>query len=381
MLTSKERITRQARGQDVDRVPTLGGWIGGARILASIAGITIDEYLADPEAGVIRAHLALGVDGMIQPIVPRSAEQVRTGHVLDEAFADVEPEALVRRAAELPDNERQLLATFDRAAEEQRYRRYLENALANWRGIVPIPNFWEIGGHFPLYSEFGYTAFLSACALYPQAVGHIWSAKSLHSRERARILAGLYRELDLVPLMFCGEDLCNNQGPMVSPAFLREHYFPTVRMIIQPLLDEGVRLVHHCDGDVRPLIGDFLDLGFSGFQGFQYEVGIDLAELHTMQSRAGEPVLLWPGLSVSRTLPFGTPDDVRAEVDYFLDATDGGRGMFLITSNVTGVEVPPENLVAGYRHAHTSRSSNRRSRPRAQEWPGHRLVSAEASAS
>ena len=47
----------------------------------------------------------------------------------------------------------------------------------------------------------------------------------------------LINELDLPPLFFCGEDLCNNQGPMVSPTFLREVYLPTVHLSIEPLLD------------------------------------------------------------------------------------------------------------------------------------------------
>ncbi len=59
---------------------------------------------------------------------------------------------------------------------------------------------------------------------------------------------------------------------------------------------------------------------------------------------------MWMGLSVSRTLPLGTPKDVVEEVEYFLDVTDGGKGMFLFTSNVTGVEVPPQNILAAYRH-------------------------------
>jgi hypothetical protein len=371
-LTSKERLVRHARGQELDRIPLLGGWVGGAQNLAQIAGITLEQYLADPEAGVVAAHLALGADGMIQPIIPRRADQVRTGHVLDEPFADVEPEALERYAADLPDSESAVLASFDYAKEEARYRTYFESAQARWRGLVAVPNFWEIGGHFPLYGQFGYSAFLSACALYPESVERIWWARSVASRQRAIILARLYREFDLVPLMFCGEDLCTNLGPMVSPQMLRQHYFPTVRMIIEPLLEMGVRLIHHCDGDVRPLLEDFLDLGFSGFQGFQYEDGIELADLARMKARNGQPVLLWTGLSVSRTLPFGTTDDVRREVDYFAYSTGGGSGMALITSNVTGVEVPPANLLAGYHHARTVRP--RADRPAgtsgSQTWPG-----------
>jgi hypothetical protein len=44
-----------------------------------------------------------------------------------------------------------------------------------------------------------------------------------------------------------------------------------------------------------------------------------------------------------------SPADTLAEVEYFLDATQGGKGMFLITRNVSGVEAPPEILCLAYR--------------------------------
>lgn len=349
-LTSKERVLRQVRGQEVDEIPTIGGWIGGARVLAALAGITEAEYLAHPYRGMIRAHRALGVDAMVMPVYPTALEQVRTGHVTEAEYTGVEPEALLDHANSLPDSEREILKEFDAAAAEQWFRAYFEDALSQWEGIVPIPNFWDVCGHFPLYAKYGYVAFLSACALYPEAVHKIWWAKSVISNARVKILVHLYREYDLVPLMFGGEDLCTNQGPMVAPEFLRQYYLPTVRLCIEPLLENGIRLIYHCDGDVRPLVDDFLATGFTGFQGFQYEVGVDPYELRQKRGLHGEELLFFAGLSVSRTLPFGTPDDVREEVDYFLDFTEGGRGLFLFTSNVTGVEVPPENIRTAYHY-------------------------------
>lgn len=368
-MTPKERLTRQALGQDVDHVPTIGGWIGGARNLAMLGGISLEQYLADPVAGVIRAHKAMGVDGMVGPVYPTAADQIRTGSVTEEKFAGMEPEALVEHANSLPDTEKGVLAKFDAAAAEAKYREHFGAAARDWQGIVAIPNFWDLGGHFPLYHQFGYVAFLSACALYPEAVHKIWWARSLHSRERAKILSRLYRELDLVPMLFCGEDLCNNQGPMVSPDFLRQYYFPTVKMILQPLIDAGIRIIHHCDGDVRPVVDDFLAMGFSGLQGFQFELGVDPYELKQKRAFDGRPLLFFTGMSVTYTLPFGSPDDVRREVDWFHDWTEGGRGMFLFTTNVTGVEVPPENVRAGYQHAQTLKfGTPRSSAPRLWPW-------------
>lgn len=367
-LGPKERILRTIAGEPTDHIPTIGGWMNGVRNMADLAGISVQQYLAEPLAGVVAANRALGVDAMVVPVVPRRLEEIRSGYVSEADHPGVEPEALLQAADRIPGNDEGILRSFDAAAEEARYRAHFDTVAARWQGVEPIPNFWEIGGHFPLYTEYGYNAFLSACALYPEAVGRLWYAKSLHSRQRAHILAKLFKELDLVKLMFCGEDVCNNSGPMVSPAFLRKHYFPTVRMIMEPLLDIGVRFIHHCDGDVRPVLQDFLDLGFSGFQGFQYELGVDLFDMSRRRSAKGEPLLFFAGMSVTRTMPFGTPDDVRAEVDYLVDATGGGQGMFLFTSNVTGVEVPPENIRTAYHYAASIQPSPRRTAPRPWPW-------------
>ncbi len=353
VLSKLERLHRAARGLEVDRVPSLGGWTNGAANLAALAGISLEAYLREPMRGVVQANVALDVDAMVMPVVPTSAEQIRSGSVEEHRYAGIEPEALLEHAATLPDDERGVLATVDAAAEEAGLRRYFEDAFATWEGIQPLPNFWDMGGTFPLYFQFGYTAFFAACAMYPEAVGHIWWARSVRARERAKLLLPLYKEYNLVPILFCGEDLCTNRGPMLAPAMLRERYFPTVKMIIEPLVDAGIRVVHHCDGDVRPVLGDFLGCGFSGFQGFQYEDGLDIYDVRKLRSARGEEPLIFAGLSVTRTLPWGTPDDVRAEVDYFLDATDGGRGMFLFSSNVTGVEVPVENIQTAYHYVKT----------------------------
>ncbi|MBI5723562.1 MAG: hypothetical protein HZA50_06360 [Planctomycetes bacterium] len=367
-LTGKERLKRAARRQEVDRIPSIGGWMNGVKNLAELAGICIDRYLADPPAGVVLANKALNVDGMVSPVVPTDVGQIRTGAVEESSFDSVEPEDIVKFADSLPDGEKEILADFDPATEERKFRDYFDNAFKNWRGIEPIPNFWHLGGHFPLYTQFGYVAFLSACALYPQAVGKIWRVRSVRSRESAKILARLYRQYDLVPLLFCGEDICNNQGPMVSPLMLREFYFPTVKMILAPLVEAGVRIVHHCDGDVRPVVGDFIDIGFSGLQGFQYELGLDPREFRRMKSARGEELIFFASMSVTRTLPFGEPQDVRDEVDYLIDCTDGGRGMFLFSSNVIGVEVPPANIRAGYEYIKTIDPARPRPNPRSA-WP------------
>jgi len=317
-MTRRQRLLNQIRGEEIDRVPMVGGWNLGVRNLADLAGITIEEYLHDPLRGVVRANQCLGVDAMVEPIVPKDIHAIREGSVQEQQFSHVEPEALVARAEAIPDTEEKVLA---------------------------------------------------AVALYPDAVERIYWESSVLSRERNKIVIRLMREYGLPPMLLCGEDICVNRGPMVSPDFLRQRYWPHDRYALEPFLDAGIRLIHHCDGNVMPLVDDMIETGFSGFQGFQYECGVDPRELRQRRSRLGEEPLLLGGLSVTRTLPLGGPADVIEEVEYCLDCTDAGRGFFLFTSNVTGVEVPPENVRTAYWHLAAYDPRRPRGKRGRQVWP------------
>ncbi len=287
---------------------------------------------------------------MVPLIVPRDIGSIRNGHLAEKTFEGLEAEALLERAEQIPDSPAEILASLDAQAQESRVRSELQQWLRDLGELELVPTFWDATTNFVLYFQYGYEAFLGAIALYPEAVERIWWEDAIKARFRNEILARLYRELDLLPLLFCGHDICVNAGPMCSPTYLHEHYWPHVRTSVEPLLEAGVRLICHRDGNVMPLIDDELDAGFTGFQGFQHECGVDLRDIRARLSRRVKHPLLLTGLSVTCTLPHGHEQDVRDEVDFYLNVTEGGRGMFLFTSNVTGVEVPPVNLAAAYAH-------------------------------
>lgn len=92
-------------------------------------------YLANPEHGAFRAYRALGVDGLVNPVVPREVDQIRTASVLEETFAAIEPEALLEYARSLPESEANVLATFDRAKCDNDIRRHFDSLRRSWPGI------------------------------------------------------------------------------------------------------------------------------------------------------------------------------------------------------------------------------------------------------
>lgn len=355
-LLPKERLKRMAKGQDIDRAASVGGWMHSITNLSTIAGINIDEYMSDPLSGVIKANRALGVDAMVPPIVPQELDQIRSGYLQEETFKDVEPEALLERANHIPDTADEILAVkFDAAKTESDYHEKWEYFIKHFGNIVFLPVHWEAEADFSLYFQYGYEAFLAAIALYPNAIERIFWEDSILARARNQILIKLYREYDIPPILFCGHDICINTGPMCSPDFLRNHYWKHAKYSLEPLVESGIRIIGHCDGNVMPVIDDMVKAGFSGFQGFQYEYGVDPWIMERKRSMLGEKLLYLAGLSITRTLPYGTVSDVIEEVEYCLDYSDRGQRLLLFPSNVIGPEVPYENIKAGYRYIHEGR--------------------------
>jgi len=163
---------------------------------------------------------------------------------------------------------------------------------------------------------------------------------------RARLIARAIQEGYHPRAIMTGEDICSQRGPMVSPKYLREEYFPLVEYALEPLLEVDAKIVWHCDGDVRPILDDILSCGIGGLQGFQRECGMDLAWIVDLKTREGEPLLIFGPISVTKTLPYGTPEDVRTEVKAAMDLCRDKASLVFFTSNTINPDVPLENIYA-----------------------------------
>ncbi len=56
-------------------------------------------------------------------------------------------------------------------------------------------------------------------------------------------------------------------------------------------------------------------------------------------------------MSVSRTLAWGSVEDVKREVEYCIDSDKNGRSFLLFQANVVGPEVPVEDFLTMREHA------------------------------
>ncbi len=195
------------------------------------------------------------------------------------------------------------------------------------------------------YSTYGYANYFMAYALYPEVIARDFAQQADLAVLRNKLAARAIVEGQLPRQIRLDHDMADSRGTLVNIRSLDAIWFPPFARSIQPFLGAGVRLIWHCDGNLMQMVPRLIECGIGGFQGFQYEDGMDYERICRMKDRDGQPLFIVAGVSVTRTLPFGTPDDVRRQMKWLVE--NGPKcGLMLGPSSSITPGVPHENLRA-----------------------------------
>ncbi len=235
------------------------------------------------------------------------------------------------------------IATFD---EDRRVQEIVqgERSAQAYLGATILKTGYGIV-RFPTmaYTTYGYEPYFSAYALYPEVMEAHFSLQADLATLNNRAAARAYVEGGLPPLHRLDHDMADSRGLLVRPGTLDRIWFPHFARCLEPVLEAGVRLLWHCDGNLMDMVPRLLEVGLHGFQGFQYEDGMDYVRICRMKARDGESLIILGGVSVTRTLPYGIPKDVKRELEWLVE--NGPRtGLFLGASSSITPGVPWENI-------------------------------------
>ena len=193
------------------------------------------------------------------------------------------------------------------------------------------------------YGMYGYVHYFEAYALYPELMERDFALQGELCAKRNVPLARAMVEGDLPRAIRLDMDIADSRGTLMDIRSLEKIYFPPLAEAIKPLVDAGVRLLWHCDGNIMDLVEPLIEAGVGGFQGFQYEDGVDYEKICKMTDRDGGPLMIWAGVSVTRALPMGTPDDVRDQLRWLV-RHGPPVGLCLACSSSVAPGVKRENL-------------------------------------
>lgn len=139
-----------------------------------------------------------------------------------------------------------------------------------------------------------------------------------------------------------GDDWGSQNGLLFSADMWRTFIGPRLKKLCTVAKDCGLLVSQHCCGKVQELLPDMIEAGIDVFDPFQPEV-MDVRE--TAAAYHGR-IAFWGGLSVQRTLPHGSPEEVRAETEGLLRDLGAKGGYILAPSHSITGDVPPENVMA-----------------------------------
>jgi len=166
--------------------------------------------------------------------------------------------------------------------------------------------------------------------------------------------AALGHYLDLVgpyiQIVKMGDDLGTQNGPQMSP----ETYRQVVKPYHKELFDfikkrTDARIFLHTCGSVYRLLPDLIDAGVEILNPVQ----VSARDMDTQRLKVefGDCLSFMGAIDTQHVLPFGSVDDVKAEVERRIAHLGPGGGYILAPVHNVQADVPPENLITMYRHA------------------------------
>jgi len=151
---------------------------------------------------------------------------------------------------------------------------------------------------------------------------------------------------DKTDIFFTGDDYGIQTGPMIGLPMWRKFVRPHVERLYGLAKSYGLKVMQHSCGSIETFLPDLIECGLDIIEPVQVRArGMDPQEL---VKKYGGKLCFHGSIDTQRTLPFGTPDDVRREVLERIETFKPYGGFTIAPSQHLLPEIPTENIVAMY---------------------------------
>jgi uroporphyrinogen decarboxylase len=152
---------------------------------------------------------------------------------------------------------------------------------------------------------------------------------------------------DLVDIVTYADDFGTQESQIISPDMFRRLIKPRVKILFETLIKSAphAKRFFHSDGNVRPLISDFIEMGVEILN--PIHIRAKDMEPAGLKRDFGRDLAFWGGgVDTQGILPYGTPREVKDDVRRNIEALAPGGGYVFNTIHNIQADVPPENLIA-----------------------------------
>ncbi len=327
-------------------------------LIEEIAGVEKGKYFENPEEVYIKFQKSIGVDCLDQFIPKNPMEMGKEGfdsnvkrtpttgadRIIIDGIEINSPEAVVEHMERFvfPSIEKSIKQFNEEKVieeiikREKQLQKKLAPILKTGHGFVPFP--------YLRYTYYGYVNYFCAYALYPEVMEKDFSLQADYAEIHNKAVVKAYKKGNLPPMYRLDHDMADSRGTLVNIKSLEKIWLPHFQRAIKPLVDAGINLIWHCDGNLMEMVPLLIEAGVKGFQGFQYETGMDYEKICKMKTKDGQSLIIIAGVSVTKTLPYGTPEEVKKEMEYLVE-NGPETGLFLSASSSITPNTNRENIL------------------------------------
>ena len=128
--------------------------------------------------------------------------------------------------------------------------------------------------------------------------------------------------------LWTSDDIGTQTGPFFSLDIFREFFKPYYKELIDHVHGLGMHMWLHTCGNILPFIPELIEIGLDVLHPIQKYT---MDEREVAEAYGGD-ICIWAGFDVQRIIPYGTPDEVRAEVRHLLDTYYRPAGRLMMTA-------------------------------------------------
>jgi uroporphyrinogen decarboxylase len=163
---------------------------------------------------------------------------------------------------------------------------------------------------------------------------------------KASVIALLEEAGDYIDVLVTGDDLGSQNATLISPRMYRRMIKPFHVEIYEEIKKRTkAKIFYHSDGNIYPLLGDLVEIGIDLLNPVQVNAG-DMGDTARLKREFGDRLAFCGAIDTGWVLPFGTPEDVRAEVRRRIKDLGPGGGYILASVHCIQPDVPLENIIA-----------------------------------
>lgn len=142
-----------------------------------------------------------------------------------------------------------------------------------------------------------------------------------------------------VTIVFTGDDVADNRGPMFSPILWESLFIPHYRRLVAAIHAAGLYHWKHSDGNMYPLLDSIVAAGSDGIDPIDPLGGM---ELSVVKARYGDRAAIKGNVDQTELLMYGPPAKVIEAVKTCIRDAGAGGGYVCSSSNSIHSGVAPE---------------------------------------